>query len=413
MRKIYTGIDVGSDSIKIVTSEFLNDRFYTLASVSVKSVGITRGIITDYDMALNSLNLAKKEIEKALGTSVNTAIITVPSNDRNLSVIEGSINLYNEFVTGEDVTAVLGEASVDRVEENEEIVSIIPILFSLDEDRLTPNPNGAKSSVLGVKALLAKAPKKQVYSFLKLFADANIEVVDVTFNCIGDYFEARDKETDNTFGALINIGHEKTDVSIFNKGILIKNSIINLGSKNIDKDISYVYGIDINAARELKEKFALASRRYADINETVEFMADDKDKVTINQYEITEVVEARIVELLKLAKKEINSLTKRKISYIIVTGGIAELMGFSYVVENILGINSSTLNATSIGIRNDKFSSAIGIIKYFHNKMALRERDISMLDEDEINEMMQNKKSELGLNNDVTTSKIFGYFYNN
>ncbi len=413
MRKIYTGIDVGSDSIKIVTSEFLNDRFYTLASVSVKSVGITRGIITDYDMALNSLNLAKKEIEKALGTSVNKAIITVPSNDRNLSVIEGSINIYNEFVTGEDVTAVLGEASVDRVEENEEIVSIIPILFSLDEDRLTPNPNGAKSSVLGVKALLAKAPKKQVYSFLKLFADANIEVVDVTFNCIGDYFEARDKETDNTFGALINIGHEKTDVSIFNKGILIKNSIINLGSKNIDKDISYVYGIDINAARELKEKFALASRRYADINETVEFMADDKDKVTINQYEITEVVEARIVELLKLAKKEINSLTKRKISYIIVTGGIAELMGFSYVVENILGINSSTLNATSIGIRNDKFSSAIGIIKYFHNKMALRERDISMLDEDEINEMMQNKKSELGLNNDVTTSKIFGYFYNN
>lgn len=413
MRKIYTGIDVGSDSIKIVTSEFLNDRFYTLASVSVKSVGITRGIITDYDMALNSLNLAKKEIEKALGTSVNKAIITVPSNDRNLSVIEGSINLYNEFVTGEDVTAVLGEASVDKVEENEEIVSIIPILFSLDEDRLTPNPNGEKSSVLGVKALLAKAPKKQVYSFLKLFADANIEVVDVTFNCIGDYFEARDKETDNTFGALINIGHEKTDVSIFNKGILIKNSIINLGSKNIDKDISYVYGIDINAARELKEKFALASRRYADINETVEFMADDEDKVTINQYEITEVVEARIVELLKLAKKEINSLTKRKISYIIVTGGIAELMGFSYVVENILGINSSTLNATSIGIRNDKFSSAIGIIKYFHNKMALRERDISMLDEDEINEMMQNKKSELGLNNDVTTSKIFGYFYNN
>lgn len=413
MRKIYTGIDVGSDSIKIVTSEFLNDRFYTLASVSVKSVGITRGIITDYDMALNSLNLAKKEIEKALGTSVNKAIITVPSNDRNLSVIEGSINIYNEFVTGEDVTAVLGEASVDKVEENEEIVSIIPILFSLDEDRLTPNPNGAKSSVLGVKALLAKAPKKQVYSFLKLFADANIEVVDVTFNCIGDYFEAKDKETDNTFGALINIGHEKTDVSIFNKGILIKNSIINLGSKNIDKDISYVYGIDINAARELKEKFALASRRYADINETVEFMADDKDKVTINQYEITEVVEARIVELLKLAKKEINSLTKRKISYIIVTGGIAELMGFSYVVENILGINSSTLNATSIGIRNDKFSSAIGIIKYFHNKMALRERDISMLDEDEINEMMQNKKSELGLNNDVTTSKIFGYFYNN
>ena len=28
MRKIYTGIDVGSDSIKIVTSEFLNDTLW-------------------------------------------------------------------------------------------------------------------------------------------------------------------------------------------------------------------------------------------------------------------------------------------------------------------------------------------------------------------------------------------------
>ena len=266
---------------------------------------------------------------------------------------------------------------------------------------------------LGVKALLAVAPKKQIFDVLRVFSDLNIEVVDITFNCVGDYYECKIKETDNVLGAVLNIGHDKIDVSIFNKGILIKNRIINLGSRNIDKDISYVYGVDLNSARELKEKFAFCSRRYADINEVLEFSLDDEQKCSINQYEITEIVEARIVELLKLAKKEINNLTKRKISYIIVTGGITELMGFSYVVENILGINSSTLNSTTIGIRNNKFSSAMGIIKYFHEKMNLRGKNVTFFDDVMVEQMLKDKKSMLELTDDTIISKIFGYFSNN
>lgn len=413
MRNIYTGIDLGSDNIKIVVAEFISGKFYVLASTSVKSVGIRRGFVVDHNMVLNSLKLAVEEIENTLGIRINKAIVAVPSNERKLSVVDGSINIDKELIDGDDIVSVLQEATVDKIDVNEELVSIIPIMFSLDNDKFTVNPNGMSSSSLGVKALLATAPKKQIFDVLRVFSDLNIEVVDITFNCIGDYYEARSKDTDNVLGAIINIGHDKTDVSVFNKGILIKNSIINLGSKNIDKDISYIYGVDINSSRELKEKFSLSSRRYADINEVLEFSLEEGEKCSINQYEITEIVEARAVELLKLAKKEINSLTKRKISYIIVTGGITELMGFSYVVENILGINSSTLNTTTIGIRNNKFSSAMGMIKYFHEKMVLRGKNISFVDDEMVEQMLKNKKSMLELTDDTIISKIFGYFANN
>ena len=124
-------------------------------------------------------------------------------------------------------------------------------------------------------------------------------------------------------------------------------------------------------------------------------------------------MESRVVELLKLAKKQINTLTKRKISYIIVTGGISELTGFSYVVENILGINASTLNITTIGIRNNKYSSASGIIKYYHEKLKLREIDASMFDEDKIDEMLNNKRNMKKTTNDSIVSKVFGYFIGN
>jgi len=412
MRNIYTGIDLGSDNIKIVVSEVIDDKFFVLGSTSVKSVGIKRGLIVDHNMVLNSLKLAVQEIENTLGIRINKAIVTVPSNDRKLSVVEGSIDIEKEVIDGDDVVSVLQEATVDKIEENDELVSIVPIMFSLDDEKFVTDPKGQISKKLGVKALLAVAPKKQIFDVLRVFSDLNIEVVDITFNCVGDYYECKNKDTDAVLGAVLNIGHDKIDVSVFNKGILIKNSIINLGSRNIDKDIAYVYGVDLNSARELKEKFSYCSRRYADINEVLEFSLDDNEKCSINQYDITEVVEARIGELLKLAKKEINNLTKRKISYIIVTGGVTELMGFSYVVENILGINSSTLNSTTIGIRNNKFSSAMGIIKYFHEKMSLRGKNISLVDETMIEQMLNNKKSMLELTDDTIISKIFGYFAN-
>lgn len=413
MRNIYTGIDIGSDSIKIVVAELVGEKFYVLASTSVKTVGVKRGIIVDHNMVVSSLRLAIEEIENTLGIKINKAVVTVPSNDRNLSVVDGKIEISKEKIDGDDVVSVLQEATVEKIGENEELVSIIPIMFSLDDDKFTDNPNDMSSKNLGVKALLALAPKKQIFDVLKVFSNLNIEVVDITFGCIGDYYEAKTKEMDSVLGAIINVGHEKMNISIFNKGILIKDSIINLGSKNIDKDISYVYGVDINSARELKEKFALSSRRYADINETLEFSIEEGQNSSINQYEITEIVEARVVELLKLAKKEINNLTKRKISYIIVTGGITELMGFSYVVENILGINSSTMNATTMGIRNNKFSSAMGVIKYFHEKMKLRDKNLSFVDSESIEQMIKDKKSMLELTDDTIISKIFGYFSNN
>lgn len=412
MRNIYTGIDLGSDSIKIVVAELIKDKFQVLASTDTKSAGIKKGLVVDHDMALYSLNNALDDIEKILGTRIDKAIITVPANNRNIKVVTGTIDT-NGAVNGKDIVAVLQNAAEKEIEDGYELVSIIPIMFNTEDNKFTKDPIGLTVDKLTVKALLATAPKKQIYDYLRVFQDARVDVEDLTFNCIGDYYEARGKNTDEVLGAIINIGNDKTDVSIFNKGILIKNDIFNLGSKNLDNDITYIYGTDATVSRELKEKFALASKRYADSNEVLEFTDENGEKKSINQYEITEVLEARITELLKLAQKEINDLTKRKISYIIITGGITELIGFSYVVENIFGLNATTLNITTMGIRNNKFSSAIGIIKYFHEKMKLREKNISLLGDDKIEEIEQNKHSMLDLSEDTFISKIFGYFTDN
>lgn len=409
MRNIYTGIDLGSDSIKIVVAELVESKFQVLAATSVKSLGIKKGLIVDHEMALRSLNQAVYEIEKILGIKINKALVTVPSNNRNIKVVTGKIDT-NGVVNGKDVVSILQNACEDQISEDFILVSIVPIMFNTEDDKFTKDPVGMTVDTLTVKAVLVTAPKKQVYDYLSIFSEAGIEVEDITFNCISDYYEARTKKTDESVGAIINVGNDKTDVSIFNKGILIKNKVFNLGSRNVDNDITYIYGTDTNTSRELKEKFAQASKRYADVNEVLEYETEQGEKKSINQLEITEVVEARLLEILKLAKKEINDLTNRKISYIIITGGISELNGFGNIVEDIFGLSGTVLNIPTMGIRSNKYSSAIGIIKYYHEKMKLREKNISLLSEDQIKQIEENKQSMLDLTEDTFISKIFDYF---
>jgi len=414
MRDIYTGIDIGSDSIKIVVSEFLDDRYNILASTNVKTAGVKKGIIVDKELVTNALKLAIKEIEPSLGITIDKAIITVPSNDRTFSVVSGHAKVKDEdAITGEDIVSALEEAVIDKIVNKDSLVTIIPITFSVDDNEGIFDPKGISGEYLEAKAVLACAPKKNIIPFLEVVTNCGIDVMDIVFGSIGDYYEARTKETDKTLGAIINIGSETIDVSVFNKGIIIKQDNIDLGSKNIDKDISYVYGVDLTTARTLKENFSVCSRRYADVNDVLEIETKNGDRVIVNQYEISEIVESRVVELLKLAKKTINNLTKRKISYIIVTGGISELTGFDYVVENTLGINASTLNITTIGIRNNKYSSVSGIIKYYHEKMKLRDIEATMFDDDKIEEMLNNKSNINKTTNDTIVSKVFGYFIGN
>ncbi len=414
MRDIYTGIDIGSDSIKIVISEFLDNRYNILASTNVRTTGIKKGLIVDKELVCNSLKLAIKEIEPSLGVKIDKAIITVPSNDRRFSVVSGHAKIKDEDgITGEDIISALEDAVIEKTINKESLVTVIPITFSVDDKEGIVDPKGISGEYLEVKAVLVAAPRKNIIPFLEVMDACGIEVEDITFGSIGDYYEARNKDLDKSLGAVINIGSDTINVSIFNKGIIIKEANIDLGSKNIDKDISYVYGVDLTTSRTLKENFAVCSRRYADVNDVLEIETKNGDRVIVNQYEISEIVESRVVELLKLAKKQINTLTKRKISYIIVTGGISELTGFSYVVENTLGINASTLNITTIGIRNNKYSSASGIIKYYHEKLKLREIDASMFDEDKIDEMLNNKRNMKKTTNDTIVSKVFGYFIGN
>ena len=408
MSNIYTGIDLGTDSIKIVVTEKVNDKYYVLASVSNPSMGIKNGFIEDSKAASSSIKKALRQINEDLGIKITKAIACVPPANCKMDIVLGSTNImdYNE-ITGEDVSNALLDSLKGQDFTNDELVTAMPISFTIDDSRTTKDPKGMKGSLLETRVVISTMEKEPLYRILEVLKLSGIETVDIAFTSTGDYFAIKNKKYDELVGAIINIGEQTTNISIFNKGIQIKNSTLPVGSINVDKDLTYVFKTSLGEARKIKENFAVAVSSYADSSDKWEFNVDKDTKKEVHQLGVSKIVEARVREILKLAKNEIKNLTNREIRYIIITGGITEIPMFSTVVEQESGFVAKVCNMNTMGVRHNKFSSAYGITKYFDDKLALRGKTYEMITKEDKDAMLS---IDSNITNENMISKVFGHF---
>ena len=404
MKKILTGIDIGSRFIKIVVTEFNNDKNYILASTCVKAKGVKSGLIVDTDLVIESLKVALTNIEDKLGVPISKAIVTVPSNDRNLSITSGSTEIMGEehTVDARDVKTCIENATMDKVSDDMALVTVSPIVFRIDDkEDGVKDPVGEVGSTLSAKVVLGSIPKKNILPIVQVMKEVGVEVVDYVFSEVADYYNVIGGKYDNLVGGLINIGYDKMNVSVFNKGIMIKDEIIESGSRNIEQDLMYIYKIKRSVAKNIKENFAYAASHLA-TKDAIDLENSEGKPISITNLEASQIVESRLKDLLELTKKQINLLTKREISYIIISGGISEMIGFTDVLDSIYGMNGEKLEIKQVGIRNNMYSSAYGATLYLCDKLKKRNSDYSMVDKNIKENSEDTKESVL--------DKVFGIF---
>ena len=404
MRYIYSCLDIGSDSIKLVVCELYRGRYNLLAASTVKSKGIKKGLITDFNDAKSCIKKCFDQVESMLGFKIKKVIAIIPSYFSEFSMIKGE-TLVEEKVTSEDIVSVLQKGIV-KLDNSKEMVTIMPVDFILDSG-ISYYPLGKETKSLKTRAILATAPRKNIYSVVNVLNSINVDVIDISLGAIGDINAFMDDNVKNTISAVVNIGSEKTEISLYNKGIIVKHSVINVGSKNIDHDIAYMYKLSMETAKDLKEKYALITRNSSSLNDAKEVKNKDLELVKINQYELSEVVLSRIDEMFNLINQELNILTSHKPNIIFVTGGITNMNNFHQICREKLGNCAIIGSVNLIGLRNNKFSSAIGNIIYFVNKLKLKGKDYSMISSDEMDILSTPRKNS----NDSMVGKVFSYFF--
>lgn len=408
MRHVYTSIDIGSDAVKVVVCELCKNKLNLLGASSIKSKGIKKGVISDPTSASEAISAATHEVEEMLGFKIKKALVTLPSYFAVYRPFNEKIESDGSPITSELVVKLMQQIVTNNANKKSEIASIQILDFKVD-GKETKDPKDLSGRLLEVRGVISYIPKENLFSVVALLEELGISVVDVCIGPVSDYFTYKSKEYDNKDGIIVNMGAETTTVGVVSKGIVVKSSVIQFGGKSIDNDIAYIYKIDNQVGQNLKEKFAFAHSSAASSSEVTTWKNIVNEEVTISQPEITEIVSARLEEILKLVKKEISSLTNMENDYIIITGGTSNMIGLAKLANEVLGPKAEIEAVKLLGIRNNKYSTALGTIIYFANKLKIRGQEYSMISKEEIDDMISNAKSK-NINGNVL-DKVFNYFF--
>ena len=408
MEHVYASIDLGSDSIKLVVCDLYQNHLNLLAATSTPSRGIKKGLIIEPELAKKSIRLAFKQVEDMLGVRIKKVIANIPNHMAEYKIIKGESDILGDLITSHDMMNSYKAGIKANLMPNEEFITVVPIDFKINGKTVMKDPKGFPGKKLMGRAMMVTTPKKNVYSVASIIESLGIEIVDISVGSIGDINCFRNSDLDKSISAVINVGSDITAVSLYNKSIPVSTKIIGAGGSDIDRDLAYMYKIDVEEARKLKENFALAHKRNADVHDIYETVNADNVKIKINQKAASEVVMSRINEILTLAKNELEDLTNKPIQYIIITGGMSNMLDFEYCVHDTLPSVASKAKVKLIGVRNNKYSTAIGNIIYFLNTLKLKGMDYSMLSEDDMDELSSPRENT---NDDTMLGKVFGYFF--
>lgn len=299
MREIIAGMDIGSDSIKMIVAEMVHQRTNILAVSETSSKGIKKGLVTNKEDLIVVLKESLKKCEDVLGLKITKVAITVPSFEAEFMVSEGATTITNEdhVIRGIDIVRAMQASIYNQVPSGLEIVSIVPTSFWINKDEQVRNPLNMTANKLMVKTVVSMIPKKNVDAIISCFDRLGIAVIDISMTSMGDYYAMKSSKIEDDTGAFINIGDETTTVSIFNKGVLTNTFVLEIGGQNIDNDISFIYKVTKHDARSLKENLGLAHKRMA--SASVSQMVTNKlgERISINQYELSEIIMSRLEEI--------------------------------------------------------------------------------------------------------------------
>ncbi len=257
-REIITGIDLGTDSVKIVVSELASDgSMKVLGTGSYSSAGMKNGYIIDVKSVSDSVAKALDNVVKTARVRPERAYLSIGGISLSGIIGRGSSYIKNSeaVISQYDIDSALSDAS-RRSEKgliNKKVIHEIPICSFVDNELVLGDPVGMKGSKLEYKVMLVNALEKHIDDFINAVEEAGVEVVDVTAGPLASSFASLNLPQRMQGCILLDIGDESTDIVIYENNTPIALKILPVGSKDITNALAVGLQVAPEEAKNIKE----------------------------------------------------------------------------------------------------------------------------------------------------------------
>ena len=352
LAKVFGAVNIGSFRISaMIMGETETGELVVLGSGHRASQGIKRGYVTDMKAATYAIRDAVERAERNAGTNVQSVWVACSGAGLKSRVSKVEIEIGGRRIEEEDVEQLLIAARDTIQPDGRTVLHAQPAHYTLDGAHGVANPRGLHAERLGVDVHVMLADGAPVRNLMEAVQSAHLEVEAVVAAPLASSFACLSLEERELGVALVEIGSDVTNVSVFAAGMLLGLHSIPMGSGDITDAVASAFGIRRFQAERLKcvSGSAIASpsdhREMIPVNgpndDTVGPVArgaDDKNRIP--RAELVSVVTQHLSQLTReigIALKGMG-FSGNSAGQVVLTGGGAELDGLAEFAQSALGL---------------------------------------------------------------------------
>jgi cell division protein FtsA len=259
-RRIATGIDIGTNQIKVVVVEEVKGPSGTLPQIIgtglSESRGLRHGYVVNKEDVAESVRHAKAQAEGFARVPIKSAFLSV-----------GGISLDEARASGETIISradqEITELDVEKTKEaarmgasgaftNRRVLHEIPLEYRIDGQKVLGDPVGMKGLRLEADYLFITCLAQHADLLTGAVEDANVEVIECMASPLAGSHVTLTRDQKMKGCVLANIGAETVSIVVYDEGIPVSMKVFPMGSTNVTDDLALGFKVSLEDAERLK-----------------------------------------------------------------------------------------------------------------------------------------------------------------
>jgi len=365
-------IDIGTEKIALLVAEREDDEHLRIIGHNVcPSKGVRRGSIFSIDSLSREISKLIKKTEESFGISL--ALFRVNISDTHLTCIDGKGKVpVNEFVSSEDLDAVLESAMAISTPTNKEKLHIIKKKFTINDTVVVDDPIDMEAQVLESKVHIITVSSSSVRNVENCLKQSDLEVDKIVLNSVAKSQALLTQEDKNSGVCLLDIGAGVTSYSVFKEEGIIQSGIIAMGGDEVTQSIAYAFDTSLEEAKRLKESYGVAKTLPQSDDKFIDFtQANSKEERQLSSLDLSAVIEESYREIFEELKNELKHRNLDSIikSGFVLSGGGSEIGSIEELVRDCFSkrvklgkIQRSRISGLEAILTDYRYTGSIGLL---------------------------------------------------
>lgn len=335
-------IDIGTTKICVLVG--MPQENGTIAIVGIGTIpshGLSRGVVVDIAQASESIKAAVAQASLMAGFSITHATVGISGAHINSYNSSGMIPIAKGFVKDKDIAAVVAAAQAIALDEQQQVLHVIPQWFTVDGQGPLSNPAGMHGVRLETQVHIITGSVSSVQNIITCCSMAGIHVDDIVLEQLASAHAVLTNDERNLGVIMVDIGGGTADIAVYHNKSLLHTKVIAIAGNHVTRDIAIVLRTSLPEAERIKREHGSVLLDAHELhNEILIGAADGKQVCIIQQQELTAIIYARAYELLSLIQQDIvkHQLTPYIRTGLVLTGGGSLLPHFTELAARLLAL---------------------------------------------------------------------------